>query len=70
MRITCMPYTISLLQLSIMPFTYLSELGIVTTHSISTSNAKTPMQLHTDGMIRNKQEGMPALDYFQPVDDE
>ena len=39
-------------------------------HSISTSNAKTPMQLYTDGMIRNKQGGMPALDYFQPVDDE
>ena len=39
-------------------------------HSISTSNAKTPMQLYMDGMIRNKQGGMPALDYFLPVDDE
>ena len=37
-------------------------------HPISTSQGYSPMQLHTMGMISIRNEGVPALDYFAPVD--
>ena len=37
-------------------------------HPISTSQGYSPMQLYTMGMISIRNEGVPALDYFAPVD--
>lgn len=36
-------------------------------HSLSSCNSKTPLQLYTDGMLRNQHGGVPALDYFEPI---
>ena len=37
-------------------------------HSISGCNSKTPLQIYTEGMIRNQYQEVPALDYFEPID--
>ena len=38
-------------------------------HSLSSCHSKTPLQIYTEEMITLDHQGVPALDYFEPIHD-
>ena len=38
-------------------------------HSLSSCQSRTPLQIYTEGMLTFRHQGIPALDYFEPVCD-
>ena len=39
-------------------------------HAMSTANGQSPIQMYTKGMLTLQHEGVPALDYFAPVEED